>query len=362
MKIQNRYPFALRQLCQLLCLALLPLVATACLYEHPELTKDGELGIDPTEVVLKANLTLKLKMPASNEGTSALERPVVGTTPEYRHRFIIDAYLDRMFVARQVIYEDITDGRSELSIPVSLKLHACNYEIAVWSDYVQIPTTDKETTGTEEFFYSTATNYHLLTVLSSETYRGNNEYKDAFCGSAELDLTEYRDNWNAQVPLTLEMKRPVARYELVANDVGKFLKNIESKVVTGTSFTARLKYNNYLNVGYNVIEKLPRHGLMYMQYEKTFKITDVKAGENFSLAFDYLFAAEDVLTRVPVTLEIVDSNKKIVAATSFNVTGKAGQHTIITYGFLTADPNGGIDFDPSFDDETNIEVPAKPAN
>lgn len=340
---------------------LLPVLLTGCLYEQPELTEDGELGVDPTAVTLKANLKLNLKMPAATEGAAALERPAAGATPAYRHRFIVDAYLDRVFVARQVIYQDITDGRSEFSIPVSMKLHARNYEIAVWSDYVQTPNEAQEITGTEDYFYD-ATSNHLLTVLGSSNYRGNNEYKDAFCATATLNLEEYRNAWNAQVPLDVEMKRPVARYQLEANDVAKFLKFVETDTPTN-SYTARVKYSSYLNVGYNVLQKLPRHGLMYLQYEKTFLVSSLKAGENLPFAFDYFFATEDVTTRIPVTLEIVNNaSKKTVAGASFNVTGKAGTNTVITYGFLTADPDGGVSIDPGYDNSTDIEIPAQPAD
>lgn len=340
----------------ILAYLLLPALAASCLYEHPAMTDDGELGVDPTEVTLKAHIKLNLKMPASTEGNPALERPEAGEKPAYRHRFVIDAYRNRIFAARQVIYEEIVDGRSELTIPVSLKLHAHNYEIAVWTDYVQVPDEEKEITGTEEYFYNTTSNY-LLTVLGGNPYRGNHEYKDAFCGKTEIDLGEYEDEWEAQVTVNMDLKRPVARYELVANDVAKFLKRIETGTVKGETFTARLKYNTYLNTGYNVLERLPRHGLMYMQYQKTIRTRDLKDKENFPLAFDYVFAADDAQTRIPVTLEIIDSEKKTIAATTFNVIARAGVNYTITHNFLTTSPDDGIHFDPSYDDEIDIDIP-----
>ena len=60
-------------------------------------------------------------------------------TPQYRHRFIVEAYLDRVFVARQVVYRDVVkDGSEGITVPVSMKLHARFYEIAVWADYVPL--------------------------------------------------------------------------------------------------------------------------------------------------------------------------------------------------------------------------------
>ena len=195
--------------------------------------------------------------------------------------------------------------------------------------------------------------------MGSETYRANNEYKDALCAKTDIDLGEYREEWGAQITTDIELKRPVARYELVANDVTKFLKRIEAGTVKGETFTLKVKYNTYLNMGYNVLERLPRHGLMYLQYQRTIRLKDLKDKDTFPLVFDYVFAADDVMTRIPVTLEIVDGSKKMVAATTFNISVYGGKHSTTTHNFLTADPDGGIDFDPSYDGEEEIIVPGE---
>lgn len=257
-----------------------------------------------------------------------------------------------------VIYQDIANGRDELTIPVNMKLHARNYEIAVWSDYVQMPNEENDITGTEDYFYNPTDNF-LLTVYGSESYRSNNEYKDAFCGMAQLDLEEYRDKWNTQVSLDMELTRPVMRYQLVANDVQKFLKLFSDGKLKGDNFIVRVKYISYLKMGYNVLERIPRHGLMFLQQERTIKNSALKDQTTYPLTFDYVFADPDALTRIPVTVEI-EVNKKIVASATFNVTGWAGKNTTVTYGFLTADPNGGIDFNPDFDGEDEIVVPVYP--
>lgn len=342
----------------LLAYLFVPALMTSCIYEEPTMTADGEQGIDPTEVTLKANLSLNFKLPASAEGAAALERPVAGEKPQFRHRFVVEAYHEQTLAARQVIYEDIVDGRSEMTLPVSMKLHARNYKIAVWTDYVQTPDEEKEITGTEEYFWDTTTN-HLLTVLGSDSYRGNNEYKDAFYGTTEIDLGEYRDEWGAHITTDIALTRPVARYELVANDVAQFLKRVEGGSVKGESFIVRVKYNTFLNLGYNVLERLPRHGLMYQQYEKTIRVKDLKAEENLSLVFDYVLADSDVLTNIPVTVEIIDGSKKAVASTTFHVACYGGKHSTTTHNFLTANPDDGIDIDPSYDDEVEIEVPGE---
>ena len=48
--------------------ALLPVLAVGCLMEEPELTAEGELGVDPTSVTVEAEISLDLNLPDSETG------------------------------------------------------------------------------------------------------------------------------------------------------------------------------------------------------------------------------------------------------------------------------------------------------
>lgn len=340
------------------CLLALPVLLCGCFYEHPELTTDGEKGVDPTCVTLNANLTLHLKMPAMEKGGVAIENPTAGQDiSKYRRRFIVEAYIDRVFSARQVVYQELGSELSgNVTLPVSMKLHARYYEIAVWADYVPL---SGEETVTDDYFYNT-TSGHLASVYNSNTYYGNNEFKDVFCGSTMVDLEDYRDEWGATEKVDIELSRPVGRVQFNANDVANFLK-LNAADGKKQTFVVRLSYNDYLNMGYNVLERLPRHGLLYLKCERTFTTDQLTAGVPFPLAFDYVFAPDEKNVSIPVTLEILDKDKaNVLAATSFNVFCRAGLHTEVTYGFLTTDPNGGIKFETGFDGEYIINVPVQP--
>ena len=113
-----------------LSLLAMPLLLAACqLHEEPELTAEGEWGVDPTEVNVNAQLELSLSLSEAENVTHLNEG--------YLHRFVIDAFLSDASYIRQVAYEDVIEGRTRISIPVDLQLHAREYRIAVWSDYVQ---------------------------------------------------------------------------------------------------------------------------------------------------------------------------------------------------------------------------------
>ena len=108
------------------CLLLLTIFVSSCLYEEPELTTDGELGVDPTAVNIMTNLTLKTSfgLVNGNRGTRA-------ATTTYLHRFVVAVYEGSQKVAGQIIYQDIQDGETTVNIPLSMKLHARKYQLAV---------------------------------------------------------------------------------------------------------------------------------------------------------------------------------------------------------------------------------------
>lgn len=328
---------------QLLCLLLLPLALSGCLFEQPEMTADGELGVDPTEVSVTADITLDMKL-TELETTRLRARAATGGDAAYRHRFIVEAYMDDMATIRRVVYEDIRPDRTHLSVPVSMKLHARNYRLVVWADYVKA--------GSEaDWFYNTEI---MDPLIATEPYQANSEYKDAFHTVQTLDLSKYRDQWNAKVPVKLELVRPVARYELVATDAAAFLKK---HVGTEGNFTARVKYSHYLPVGFDALSAVPRHSLMYMSYKKTFALP-AGGTKDFTVGVDYVFMGDEK-KEIPIEVEITDPQGVTVARTILLVPCRKGKQTTVRDNFLTADPSTadeGVGIDPDFDDEMDMEV------
>ena len=336
----------------------LPFLMAACtLHEEPELTADGELGVDPTEVNVEVNLTLDLNLPEQGNEENSSAR--VSANTDYLHRFIVEAYLNRQPVARQVFVESITD-RTHLSLPVSMKLHALSYQLVVWKDYVSAETPQ------EDLHYNTQSLVPVIPNRASHT--GNTEYKDVFVGTTSLDLTAYADQWGAVVEQDVTLQRPVARYELIATDVDKFLQRIADGEVSGERFTARIKYSGYLPVGYNVLDDVPKHSLMYMQYNTSFDVPE-EGTDELRVGFDYVFVSNEGSASVPMEIEIVNENNVTVANSVLNVPLERGKNTVWTGEFLTGDNQGGqgggdepgedeegIGIDPDYDNETDLGV------
>ena len=303
----------------------LPLLMTACtLHEEPELTADGELGVDPTLVNVELTLNLDLNLPEQgNEEESSVR---VSANTDYLHRFIVEVYLNRQPVARQVFVENITD-RTHLSLPVDMQLHAREYQLVVWKDYVSAETPE------EDLHWNTQSLVPVIPNRASHT------------GNTEL-----------------------ARYELRATDVDKFLKRIVDGEVSGEKFTARIKYSGYLSAGYNVLDDVPKHSLMYMQYKTTFEVPEAEK-EDLRIGFDYVFVSNEGSVTIPMEVEIVDADNVTVANSVINVSVERGKNTVWTGEFLTGDDQGGqgggdkpddeedgIGIDSDYDDEIDFGV------
>lgn len=137
------------------------LVNGCSLHEEPEMTPEGELGVDPTAVTLNLNLAMNLSL-AENAPITITR----ASETKYLRRFIVEAYLDRQVAARQTVYEE---DFNRASLSVSMKLHARNYRILVWADYVNAETPE------QGLVYDAG---NLAFILPTGKYIGNSRYKD----------------------------------------------------------------------------------------------------------------------------------------------------------------------------------------
>lgn len=319
--------------------ALAALGMGACtLHEEPERTPEGELGVDPTQVVLNAEITLNVELPGTEQ--------TIFTVPDtVMHRFIVEAYnRDREVVSRQVMYDRDLEATT-FTLPVTMRLHASQYRIVVWSDYVSVAHPDNQ------LYY----NAEILTpVINNGNYRGNAEAKDAFSGYADVDLLPYADQWNARVDATVELSRPLGRYQIITTDVEAFRRRLAEGSVKGNTFTARIKYAGYLSVGYNCYDQVRKHSLNYMKYTTGVRVTGTDT--ELSLGFDYLFVAPEETLDVPVEIEIVNENSETVSRSLINLPVARDMNTIVRGRFLTSTADGGLNIDPGFDGDITVDV------
>lgn len=320
----------------------------SCVHDYPGMTEDGEEGIDPTLVEVNTEVTLDLELVPLEIITQKNARS--GTTKAadgYRRRFIIEAWREGKPTARQVTVMETAeeDGDAKISLPIHLKLHALDYTLAVWTDYVKAGTTD-------DLYYDTD---NLQQVACTDPYTGSTPYRDCLYGTTPLDLRNYRDEWNARVQVKVDMVRPLAKYELIATDVKDFLRKTKKQRADDETFTITFSYGFYLPTVFNVLSGKPadsRTGIAY-----TTPLTVPTDGQKeCTIGTDFVFV-NGTESFVSLSMEIRDSGGDVISRTTgLEVPYRRGHLTTVRARFLTNEMQGGVDIDDDFDGNIDVDL------
>lgn len=334
----------------------LTIALASCVHDYPGMTEEGEEGVDPTLVEVNTEVTLDLELvpleiitqESARSGTNKACNITTKADDGYRRRFIIEAWREGKPTTRQVTVMETAeeDGDAKISLPIHLKLHALEYTLAVWTDYVKAGTTD-------DLYYDTD---NLQQVACTDPYTGSTPHRDCLYGTAALDLRQYRDEWNARVQVKVDMVRPLAKYELIATDVQKFLQKTQKQRAGGTAYTITVSYGFYFPLGFNVLSGKPDRSEMGVAFTAPLTVTDNGSGE-CTLASDYIFVNGDE-SYVPLGIEIKDNaGNGISRTTGIDVPYRRGHLTTVRGHFLTNRYDTGIGIDPDFDDDDiNIDL------
>lgn len=322
-------------------LILLVMLLSGCvLHEEPHLTEDGEIGVDPTDVALTVKINLDINLPGTRENVSP--------APGHIHRFIIEAIdaADRSVVRRSVLYESNLSA-TNFSQHISMRLHARKYNIVIWSDYIS------EKDILSDLFYDTTT---LYPVKYKGEYTACNNAKDTFTGTAEIDLRQYSDTKGASVDVSIDLFRPVGRYQLIATDVQSFQRRLADGSMQATQFKARVRYADFIALGYNCIDGIRKELTAEIEYYTTLPDLSDYQGFELELAFDYCLCANSEIIPTAAFVEILNQANEVLARDYIIIPVQQGMNAIIRGRFLTAAIDGGMTIDSSFDGEINIDL------
>lgn len=320
-----------------------------CVHDYPTMTDDGEEGVDPTLVQVNTEVTLDLELvPLEIITDKARSGTTKAATDTYRRRFIIDAYHDGKVAQRQVtvLEEAEESGSDKITLPINLKLHALEYTLAVWTDYVAA--------GTEaDLYYNTE---DLQQVSCTTPYTGNTPYRDCLYGTVLLDLRDYRNEWNAKVQVQVDMVRPLAQYEIIATDVKDFLAESQRQRETGTAHSVTFSYGFYFPLGFNVLTGKPQNSQMNVAFTAPLTVPD-DGREEYTIGTDFIFVNGEE-SYVPLEIRIADSDGYVVSLTTgLNVPYQRGHLTTLRGRFLTSKVSPGVGINPDFDDDDiNIDL------
>lgn len=318
------------------CFALLPLCG--CIHENINAE-----GIDPTLTNVTVDMALDLELlPFTRSGNA----PAV---PEgYDRRFTIDVYHEGKVITekRQVITHVKKEEDGTFIIPVTFRLHALNYTLATWVDYI------KENNGDTISCFNTE---NLSNVWLTSPYCNNNALREAFCGKMELNLTPYRDKWDTQIKQTMNLKRPQAQFRIVATDVHEFLARMTAKNKHTGDYQVELSYDYFFPTAFNVIGDILCAAHSGVGFTAPCNIVPDEDG-NCQITTDYVFAGAD-RSFITATIEITDAEGSVVSRVNgLEVPFRQGQLTTVTGKFLTTLAKPGIGIDTNYDGEFNITI------
>ena len=348
---------------KLLCLIVsLALFAACDVHEWPRL---------PERVPFHLKLTFEKDMTVwqhAYDGTNVIEQGLSETydnSREYgRIRYIIRAYplsegqrSVREHVQEFVFTKDIEKGYEH---EVTCQLLPGDYSIMVWSDLVE---------DESKAPYYNVSDFAGISLQGEHV--GNNDHRDAFCGTGNISLAA---SVSEAAPCTLEitMKRPLAKFEIITDDLAQFLEkqtlrlmaaNAESEPATGdgTKTKARLEdynvvfyYVGFMPDTYNMFTDKPVDSSTGITFPSSMKETEEGT---VSLGFDHVFV-NGKESAVTVQIGVYDHDGMQLSLTEpIDIPLKRSCHTVLRGSFLMSEASGGMGIDPGFNGNHNLIFP-----
>ena len=358
--------------CALLC------ITSCAVHEWPEPT--------PADVIV--NLDFDTQMPQykvlNEEGTRASH-----DGRDYDIRYTIAAYRllqDGSYAEEPFLLKVFSkDEIEELNATFRFSIDEGSYRFYVWTDFVLA--------GTQSDYFYNTTNFRRISLQG--THEGNNDFRDAFSGSADLKVIR-RGSKETPSTVTVQMRRPLAKFEFITTDLQEFItKTIEAMtrkeeaeaaakagetkseggdnpeditptesdtktgdtktpVVDLEKYTVVFFYSGYMPNAYNMMEGKPCDSATGVKFSSAISAID---NHDARLGFDYVFVNGEE-SSVMVTVALYDEEgTQLSISRQIEVPIKRSMLTTVRGSFLMQNTGGGVAIDPGFEDEFNIYIP-----
>ena len=341
--------------CALLC------ITSCAVHEWPEPT--------PADVIV--NLDFDTQMPQykvlNEEGTRASH-----DGRDYDIRYTIAAYRllqDGSYAEEPFLLKVFSkDEIEELNATFRFSIDEGSYRFYVWTDFVLA--------GTQSDYFYNTTSFRRISLQG--THEGNNDFRDAFSGSADLKVIR-RGSKETPSTVTVQMRRPLAKFEFITTDLQEFItKTIEAMirkeeaeaaakagetkpegdtktpVVDLEKYTVVFFYSGYMPNAYNMMEGKPCDSATGVKFSSAISAID---NHDARLGFDYVFVNGEE-SSVMVTVALYDEEgTQLSISRQIEVPIKRSMLTTVRGSFLMQNTGGGVAIDPGFEDEFNIYIP-----
>lgn len=339
----------------------LPCITSCAVHEWPEPT--------PADVIV--NLDFDTQLPQykvlNEEGTRASH-----DGRDYDIRYTIAAYRllpDGSYAEEPFLLKVFSkDEIEELSASFRFSIDEGSYRFYVWTDFVLA--------GTQSDYFYNTTNFRRISLQG--THEGNNDFRDAFSGSADLKVIRLGSKETPST-VTVQMRRPLAKFEFITTDLQEFItKTIEAMirkeeaeaaakagetksdgdtktpVVDLEKYTVVFFYSGYMPNAYNMMEGKPCDSATGVKFSSAISAID---NHDARLGFDYVFVNGEE-SSVMVTVALYDEEgTQLSISRQIEVPIKRSMLTTVRGSFLMQNTGGGVAIDPGFEDEFNIYIP-----
>lgn len=307
--------------------------------------------IDP-EVPFVLHLNYDTNMPQYKIVGYNVETRAEGAE-NYDFRYIVKVYgADQTLSSESEELYHFVFTKDDIENPnnsVTMKLPQGEYNFMVWSDYVLA--------GSDTDYLYNAQSFKNISLVG-DVHQGSNDYRDAFSGAI---LAEVSLNNNEA---TVDMKRPVAKFNFIATDIVKFVSLLEDKngkssedgsqtSVNLEDFKVIFRYDGFMPNVFNLYSDEPSDAVTGVSFES--RITRLNDNE-VELGFDYLFAnyTESI---VKVSVEVYGPDNKLLSRINpVAVPVVRGKLTTVKGYLLTSSASDGVTIVPDFDGDYNYIV------
>ena len=272
------------------------------------------------------------------------DQPVVydNTQTSGSIRYIVRIYNNNQrneHIEEHIFSCELTEAGYDFETPMRLPIG--DYTIRVWAD-IRDSLTFEPLYDASDFAQIELTN-HLI----------NTDYRDAFCGVSDFSLKQRQTGEQVEV-LTLEMNRPKAKFEFVADGLEDFMEQQRTRSTTTnniTDYQVMLVYTGYVPFAYSMLTDEPNNSRFGEQFSSAFSGFN---GYSATMCYDYIFARVTE-SATWVRLGVFDSEGESVAISyPILVPLQRDRHTLIRGRFLEIHASDGfVGLDPSFDGDFN---------
>lgn len=311
------------------------LLFAGCIHTYP----DGE-GVDPTLLQVGVEVDIDLSWePQDVAFTKAGDDAYDGG-----YRLIIEFSRDGEAAERCehfLTQEEYRQGNIKLIM--TFDFHAVAYTVKAWMDCA-------ESTETSGKFYDTENLNEISRKDNHVSWNG-----EMACGFAmtEVNLREYKDQWNAKVVIPMTLKSPIGRFELVATDFDDFYSHIQNAVSKGETYSICVSFECRIASTFNVGRKDATTYLTSPEYYFPFPMQTPSDGRIVSGS---VFVGENART-VTVRVLVFNSARMIVSKSpSIEFPMERGKVTVVTGEMLTDYYTGSFNINNIWDGEIVIEL------